>query len=281
MSLRAAPLPERAFVVADVHLGVCSPERLAALREWLAWARTRGTVVWLGDSVDLLRFGLSALDYAPLRAPQDVEVVGNHDYGLSGPRVLRSGGVFMAHGDMVDFGYTAARLQAAREGRGGTLVERLLAHLRPWSVLDVYTFYEVLAALTDEDVAAFEHPSPRMALKKIPVLARVLRGMLRAPVQPPGTFGYLPPLSGGGSFAGYFTYEPLEVLERVLALYPGAADCHTIVIGHLHRQIDELVWHGGREYRVVCLGAWVHPTLGPQFAEVEDGAVVVRPVPGT
>lgn len=147
----------RHVIIADTHLGAIPTERLNLLRAFVPWARGQGTLVWNGDALDLLRRERAAADFGWLLAEGDVYLSGNHDFLASRRRGLSLGGgaVFVTHGDQVDFGFAAARLQQA-SWRRGTALERALGVLRRWSVRDVDALYDLgdAAAVTQaSDIA--------------------------------------------------------------------------------------------------------------------------------
>lgn len=267
------------LVIADSHLGACTPERTDAAERVARVTRELGhRIIWAGDTLDVLNNEHAEDIYSGVIQPEDLKLSGNHDWALEMQRDLMVGDTLVVHGDLVDFGYAAARLsRAARTGKG-TLVERLIGRTRRWSSEDVYEFYDVLYLLTDGEVSAFEHPRPSFKWRYLLSYLRVARELYR---RTPTEFTtelpeHLPgPLPGHGTFGGYFTVDPWTLMERLLVFYPKARSASTVVMGHLHYPIDtEVACSDGRIRRLVALGAMCKGNATVALIH-PDGAVAV------
>lgn len=281
-------------VIADAHLGYS--KRSGRIDQLATDARTLGyRVVWAGDTFDTLRFKRAARWYGDVVQDADVRLRGNHDYAT--PEIgcadayRPAPGVIVTHGDWVDFGYAAQRLAAVTRGEiRGTRTERLLARVRRWHADDLYAFYALLDDLSDRDIAAYHWPRRGWPLlRALPAYARLAWRVVRLPESPMLAWGrhrVSPPLTDrpdGEAYRGYFTTNPQRIAERLLpVLERGGEPAHTLIIGHLHHQIDEVVTYQGRSVRVICLGDWTSDDpkrpRTPTVAFVQGGEVTVMEV---
>ncbi|MCD0159721.1 hypothetical protein IHN63_00210 [Deinococcus sp. 6YEL10] len=256
------------------------PHRVRAVEALLNRERARRThVVWNGDTFDTFIVDWSEEEYSYLLEPGDTLIRGNHDYKCQGLRQARIGNTLITHGDLLDFGYTFARLAALRRDPhlpGYTPVERFMARLRKWSPYDVYSLYDIQFTLTDAEAQAFQHPRPVAEWRKIITYTRLLRALLSAPLRPsPATLPDIPPLRPGGGYGGYFTLQPDDLMARALALYPTLRECDTLIIGHLHHPLDlHILCDDGKVRRLISLGAATDERA--TAAHVDDDGRVTR-----
>lgn len=272
----------RTLVFADVHAGQASAERLTQLQNILLKYRDY-PMIWNGDIYDLLVREDSYLSSPQFIKDDDLYIVGNHDYGLADTRfAIVHDKVFVAHGDLLDFGFGFALLehtspwQLMKAGLISlALIVKFLQSKRKWTEDDVYDMYRVMLDLSDVDVQAF-HNRKSMRLSTLIAYYRAYRKLLKYPSRPSrGSRKLYGQVFGSG--IGLTTSCPKTLLERVLLMYPEAADCSTIVIGHLHFPSDSTIWaSNGKAYRFVTLGAWVGPKP-PSFVEIlSSGSVLVH-----
>lgn len=258
-------------VIADAHLGQAGEERVAALAAFAAAERSAGrTLVWLGDTFDLLRHEDAWRRYGHLVEDGDILLSGNHDLGV-GQAALRLGETLLVHGDLLDFGLAFARLQLVSQGQPGTRLERLLALTRRWSLLDVFTLYQALLDLPDWVVSGLSGRVPplRAALSAALTLTR----LWRAPTLPPVPFAHPEGVTADGEgFLGYFTEQPERVWRRVRMMYPASARARVVVIGHLHRAFE----HEEGGMRLISLGAWVEGHGTPTAIHLDASGRVQR-----
>lgn len=264
-------------VVADTHLGETDAVRLTELSRLLT--STEEPVIWLGDAFDTLRHSDAYDKYKHLMKEKDIWISGNHDYAQSQTRSTWVGDVFLTHGDMIDFGLLFARLQYLRsnsqERSKAKWLERLVCAMREWTLDDVYNLYVTLYSLSDKDVEAFKDSSFKFKLSTVLSYSRVLLKLLRTPTSIPTVLNDVP-YPDGEKMAGYVTHDPQKLLKLVLYFYPEAKYASTIIVGHTHHPIDEVIQVEDKSYRFVTLGAWIGNVSATYARIKEDKVEVIR-----
>lgn len=249
----------------DAHIGAEGWERwYPSLRAAVDQERTRGArIVWGGDTLDYVEDSQIRPPEGLFR-PEDLWLVGNHDPyaypGLEARYAWSADGVYIVHGDQTDLQYACALLEGAGSQRihRGTAyaIYRALVGAPDWATRVARTWFFRL--LHHE-----RPPTPwRLFSAFAPALALVALHEEPRLYPPPGELPRLP----------VWTRDPQALVAKLLALEPGAAQAHTLVMGHLHPvpYIDAQV--GGQ--RLVVAPAWpTYPYAG--YVVVESGQVEV------
>ena len=258
----------KAIVIADTHLGVTKDVELSKLIGLVS--TTECPVIWLGDAVDTVCYEDAYEYHKHLMKPCDIWISGNHDYGQSLTRTLQIGNIFMTHGDLIDFGYVFGRLQQASTQLASktksTYLEIALACLRNWSLLDVYTLYDLLYQLTDQDIKAFK--TSKVTIRSLLSYLKVLIKLIKAPTKLPAILPELPAPNFELAH-GYASRDPEVHLRLILELYPEARYSDTIVIGHVHHHVDKVINVNGKDYRFITLGAWTGD-VQPTYMQIKE-----------
>lgn len=264
------------LVIADTHLGATDEVRLTQLTELLS--KCEVPVIWLGDAFDTLRHEYAYEQHGHLVKPKDLWIAGNHDYAQSQLRTLTVGKVFLTHGDMIDFGLLFARLQVIRENKEqyakASVAERILSKTRAWVLDDVFNLYQTLYHLSDADIAAFSTENFKFKPSTILAYIRVLIKLLCTPTGIPTVMDDVP-TPAGNKMSGYVTHDPLQLLKLTLFFYPEAKLADTIIVGHTHHPIDEVLTVDGKTYRFITLGAWVGNVPATYAKIKEDNTIEV------
>lgn len=286
------------LILSDTHLGCIQEDNLAKL-QLLMMVNKDANIIWCGDIIDRLVYEQSYVTYSNFVRPQDIAILGNHDYD---PRIKLSTQlqitdnnsntkIFITHGDLVDFGLGFKLVQDL----SFSLVIKLLKHklislaalacllrmLNPrkkWSIYDTYTFYQILIDLSDEDISAFHSNKVKAITIKnyIKALARMLKCSEKRAIEdaaldriPNLKDNYVKVLDSKNAFFGLFTANPEMLLERVLLLYPECVDSDVIVIGHIHHSCNKVIKaSNGKEYQFIILGAWVGGVV-PSYISID------------
>lgn len=275
------------LILSDVHLGCTTPDMIVKLQLVLANNKDK-TVIWNGDIIDILIFENSYQVYDKFIAPNDIHLVGNHDYcdSLQKSQSIKTphNNVIVVHGDLIDFGLGFKLLECLDLNITKMLLRkrqfRLLAILmllklfRRWTVNDCFVFYKELIALSDDDVGVFHH-SQHFKLKNLKAYLRTFKNILLAPKSKDGTSKindsmFEPCITEDGKYWGLVTHDPKVLLERTLLMYPECVEYDTIIIGHIHHKADEIIKaSNGREYRMIVLGAWVGDVI-PSYVTLDS-----------
>ena len=269
-------------VLADAHLGALTEDDEKDFFLTLEELRSEGLrIIWLGDTFDLIWLKNAFTTYKGLIKDEDILLIGNHDFTLIdlkiGKRLHKLGSTCLTHGDYLDFGYFAARMQSYKDNlkRGNVIteVERIAYwFLKNWDLSDADKIFRLMVNLDEYILKMFDHDSSTK-VNKFVALYRLYNLFKRAKKYlndhsdtiSPSYIDPLPEPPKKEHFFGYFTFDVNVLYDRFKHIYLTCEDSKTIIIGHIHKPADKTL---PDETRFIIVGSWqrndaagIYPTV--------------------